>query len=193
MCSSVVGWTSFHLLHRLASVSRIVRGLRLHGTIAGSTAATPKRSRSRRSSSVTTSAIAKNRLDETSRPGDLEPRLGQKVAHFPKPHLVEEQNARRISHGDGRVYAGLCPSGTFDSEATGVWACGADAVSGADAAGGCDANAGVGIEAGGVETAEAVGVVTPGASGARAACLSFRLRFFVTSLMLGSVKESIYW
>ncbi len=90
--------------------------------------------------------------------------------------LLEEQNARQISHGDGPAYAGLCPSG---SGAAGVAACGADA--------------GPGMAVGGVETvggAEAAGVVAAVASGAATACLPFRLRFLLGSVMLDSVKDS---
>src|SRR5258708_8889971 len=91
----------------------------------------------------------RDRIDEALRQGDLEPLPGETIARVAGRHsvLLEEQNARQISHGDGPAYAGLCPSG---SGAAGVAACGADA--------------GPGMAVGGVETvggAEAAGGLAP--------------------------------
>ena len=123
----------------------------------------------------------RDRIDEALRQGDLEPLPGETIARVAGRHsvLLEEQNARQISHGDGPAYAGLCPSGALGSGAAGVAACGADA--------------GPGMAVGGVETvggAEAAGVVAAVASGAATACLPFRLRFLLGSVMLDSVKHS---
>ncbi len=99
--------------------------------------------------------------------------------------LVEEQSARRISHGDGGAYAGFWPSGALGSGPAVVSGCGAES--------GCAEAVGGVATAGFAETmgfAEAVGVVAAGPSGAAVDCLPF-LRFFVGSVMLDSVKYMI--
>src|SRR5258708_932837 len=123
----------------------------------------------------------RDRIDEAVRQGDLEPVPGETIARVAGRHpvLLEEQNARQISHGDGPAYAGLCRSGALGSGAAGVAACGADA--------------GPGMAVAGVETvgcAGAAGVAAGVASGTATACLPFRLRFLVSSVMLDSVNDS---
>src|SRR5258708_11865103 len=113
----------------------------------------------------------RDRIDEALRQGDLEPLPGETIARVAGRHsvLLEEQNARQISHGDGPAYAGLCPSG---SGAAGVAACGADA--------------GPGMAVGGVETvggAEAAG----GLAGDAACASTYHLLFPPLPFLLRSL------
>src|SRR5258708_25048795 len=117
----------------------------------------------------------RDRIDEALRQGDLEPLPGETIARVAGRHsvLLEEQNARQISHGDGPAYAGLCPSCALGSGAAGVAACGADA--------------GPGMAVGGVATggcAGAAGGAAGGASGTATVCVAFRLPVLVSFVVL---------